>query len=156
GGLGHREEKPMPEQFAQQQPPPDFHIDLSGLADAIWQALMGHLPDLGGAIWTGIRDHLPDIGGALLVGLEDALRNAAQAIWDAAWGSSINIVTQLPADLTYNAPWYRAVAVAPLEVAVGGATLAIVLLGIRTMFGALVGQDSVIKHISGRLIPAGF
>src|SRR2546427_475735 len=61
----------MPEQFAQQQPPPDFHIDLSG-------------------------------------------------------------------------------------VAVAGPTLAFVLLGIRTLFGALVRQDSVIPHISGRLIPAVF
>jgi hypothetical protein len=145
----------MPEQLAQQQPP-DFHIDLSGLADAIWQALTGHLPTLGDLIWTGIRDHLPDIGGALLVALEDALRQAAQSIWDAAWGSSVNIVTQLPADLTYDAPWYRAVAVDPVVLAVGGATLAIVLLGLRTIFGTTVGRDSVITHISGRLIPAVF
>jgi len=42
----------------------------------------------------------------------------------------------------------------PIAVAVGGATLALVLLGLRTLFGAMVGHDHVITHISGRLIPA--
>jgi hypothetical protein len=88
--------------------------------------------------------------------VEDALRNAAQAIWDSAWGSSANIVTQVPPDLTYNASWYRAIATDPVPVAVGGATLAIVLLGLRTVLGSAVGRDHVITHISGRLIPAVF
>jgi hypothetical protein len=34
--------------------------------------------------------------------------------------------------------------------------LAIVLLGLRTMLGAIAGRDHVITHVSGRLIPAVF
>jgi hypothetical protein len=152
----------MLERFLQEQPPPaeaphlDVHIDLSGLANLIWQTFIDHVGDLGNAIWTSLLPRLPDIAGQVLGMLEDALRTAATAIWDAAWGSSANIVTEIPPDLTYNASWYRAIATDPLPVALGGATLAVVLLGLRTMLGAMVGRDSAITHISGRLIPAVF
>src|SRR5205085_4460926 len=95
-----------------------------------------------------------EIGNAILVPLEDALHHAAAAIWDAAWSSSANIVTQLPPDLTYNFGPYRAVASDPLPLAVGGAALALVLLGLRTLLGSMVGRDHVITHVTGRLIPA--
>src|ERR1051326_8559605 len=133
-------EERMLERFAQADPPPpsqpaptpvDFHVDLSGLASLIWSTFIDHVGDLGNAIWTNLLPKLPDIASQVLGMLEDALRNAAQAIWDAAWGSSANIVTQIPPDLTYNAPWYRAIATDPVPVAIGGATLAVVLLGLR-------------------------
>jgi hypothetical protein len=146
--------------FAQDQPPPsgpiDVHIDLSGLANLIWSTFIDHVGDLGNAVWTNLEPRLPDIFGQLLAMLEDALHSAASAIWDSAWSSSANIVTQVPPDLTYNAGWYRAVATDPLPVALGGATLAIVLLGLRTIVGAIAGHDHLITHISGRLIPATF
>jgi len=149
--------------LAQPDPPPpapaphvDIHVDLSGLAGLIWQAFVDHVGELGGAIWTSLLPNLPALAGQVLALLEDALRHAAQAIWDAAWSSSANIVTQIPPDLTYNASWYRAVATSPLPVAVGGATLALVLLGLRTLLGSMVGHDHVITHVSGRLIPAVF
>src|SRR4051794_8213062 len=112
--------------------PIDVHIDLSGLAALIWQSFVDHVGDLGSAIWTNLLPNLPALAGQVLVLVNDALHTAAMAIWTAAWGSSANIVPQLPADLTYNAPWYRAIATDPLPVALGGATLAIVLLGLRT------------------------
>lgn len=149
----------MHAQFAQEQPPSgpgpvDIHIDLSGLANLIWQSFVDHIGDLGSAVWTSLLPNLPAIAGQILALVEDALRTAASAIWSAAWGSSANIVTQIPADLTYQSTWYRAIAADPLPLAVGGATLAIVLLGLRTIFGAMVGRDHVITHVSGRLIPA--
>lgn len=127
----------MPDHLAQLPP----GIDLGGLVDALWGGLVSHLPSLGGAI---------------LAGLEDALRQIAEALWNAAWASSANLVTELPADLTINAPWYQAVAVDPAPLALGAGTLAIVLLGLRTMLGAAQGRDSVATHITGRLIPATF
>jgi hypothetical protein len=136
--------------------PIDIHIDLSGLANLIWSTFIDHVGDLGNAIWTNLAPRLPDIAGQVLGMLEDALHTAAAAIWDGVWGSSANIVTQVPPDLTYNAPWYRAIATDPLPIAIGGATLAVVLLGLRTMLGAMVGRDHVVTHVSGRLIPAVF
>jgi hypothetical protein len=72
------------------------------------------------------------------------------------WGSSANILTQLPADLTYNLGPYRTIATDPVPLAVGGATLALVLLGLRTILGSMVGRDHVVTHVTGRLIPAAF
>jgi hypothetical protein len=134
----------------QPQPPPepgpiDVHIDLSGLANLIWQSFVDHITDLGAAIWTPLSHTLLD-----------GLQRSAQAVWTGVWSSSANIVTQLPPDLTYNLPAYRAIATDPVPLAIGGATLALVLLGLRTMFGAMVGRDHVITHVSGRLIPAVF
>jgi hypothetical protein len=148
----------------QEQPPPqpaptpnfDVHIDLSGLANLIWQSFIDHIGDVGTAVWAGIKDHLGEIGNAILAPLEATLQRTAQAVWDAVWGSSANIVTQLPADLTYNFGPYRAVATDPVALAVGGATLALVLLGLRTLLGSMVGRDHVITHVTGRLIPAVF
>jgi hypothetical protein len=37
-------------------------------------------------------------------------------------------------------------------VALGGATLALVLLGLRTLLGSMVGHDHIITHVSRRLI----
>jgi hypothetical protein len=148
----HMQADPPPQQPA----PININIDLSGLAGLIWQWFIDHIGDVGNAVWTSLLPNLPAVAGQVLTLLEDALRNAAQAIWNAAWGSSANIVTQLPADLTYNAIWYRSIATDPLPVAAGGATLALVLLGLRTLLGSMVGRDHVITHVSGRLIPAVF
>jgi hypothetical protein len=153
----------MPLTFAQSDPPPtsapgpiDVHIDLSGLANLIWQSFIDHIGDVGTAVWSGIRDHLPEIGMAIWTPLGNFLHDAARAVWDGVWHSSINIVTQIPADLTYNSPAYRAIATNPVPLAVGGATLALVLLGLRTLFGSMVGRDHVLTHVTGRLIPAVF
>ena len=133
----------MPEQPAPPPPPPapniDIRLDLSALADLIWQAFVERIPDLGAAIWEPFAN---------------TLREAAWSVWNAAWGSSANLVTQLPLDLTLNFGPYRAVAGDPTALAIGGAMLAIVLLGLRTMVGALVGSDHVVTHVTGRLIPA--
>jgi hypothetical protein len=82
------------------------------------------------------------------------LHTAALAVWTGVWNSTANIVTQLPADLTCNFGPYRAIATDPVPLAVGGATLALVLLGLRTLLGSMVGRDHVITHVTGRLIPA--
>ena len=56
--------------------------------------------------------------------------------------------------MTTNLPAYRAIAADPVPLAVGGATLALVLLGLRTLLGSMVGRDHVVTHVTGRLIPA--
>src|SRR5579859_5058072 len=130
-----------------QQPPPasappvDVHIDLSGIAELIWRWFM---------------DHIDELGTAILVPLENALRVAAQAVWDAVWHSSANILTQIPPDLSYNFGPYRAIATNPVPIAMGGATLALVLLGLRTIASTVVGRDHLATHLLTRLIPAVF
>ena len=148
------------EQVDQPQPPPaqpgpiDVHIDLSGLANLIWQSFIDHIGDVGTAVWAGIRDHMGEIGMAIWTPLVNTLQEAARAVWDGVWHSGVNIVTQIPLDLTTNLPAYRAIAADPVPLAVGGATLALVLLGLRTLLGSMVGRDHVITHVTGRLIPA--
>jgi hypothetical protein len=136
--------------------PVNISLNLDALAGLIWQSFVDHVGDLGNAIWTNLLPNLPALAVQVLALLEGALRGAAQAIWNAAWGNSANILTQIPADLTYNAGWYRAIATDPLPLAIGGATLALVLLGLRTMLGAMVGRDHLVTHVTGRLIPAVF
>src|SRR5919199_2966748 len=158
----------MLKHFAQEQPPPtpapaqpphvDVHLDLSGLASLIWQAFIDLLGELGAAIWAGLKDHLGEIAQTLWTPLSawlvDGLRESAQATWNGIFGAVPLLLSQLPAELTYNLPAYRAIATDPLPVAIGGATLALVLLGLRPLFGAMVGRDHVITHVTGRLIPA--
>jgi hypothetical protein len=123
--------------------PVDVHIDLSGLAALIWQTLIDHIADVGNAIWT-----------PLSLWLASGIHGAAVAIWNATFGAMANFVGQLPPELTYDNSAYKAIATDPLPVAVGGATLALVLLGLRTLLGSMVGRDHVITHVTGRLIPA--
>jgi len=135
----------------QEQPAPpsapniDIHIDLSGLANLIWETFIDHVSELGTAIWA-----------PLSTWLEAGLRGSAEATWNGVFGAMPQLWTSLPADLTVNLPAYRAIAADPLPLALGGAMLAIVLLGLRTMFGALVGRDHLVTHVVGRLIPAVF
>src|SRR5205085_1783959 len=143
----------MPLSFAQDQPslppsqpgPINIHVDLDGLANLIWQSFIDHIGDVGTAVWTPLASTLTG-----------TIRGGAQSVWSATFGAVGNIYGQLPPEWTYDNPAYRAIATDPLPVAVGGATLAIVLLGLRTLLGAVVGRDHVITHISGRLIPAVF
>jgi hypothetical protein len=154
------------ERLAQEQPQPpsapnfDVHIDLSGLANLIWQAFIDHAGELGTVVWQGVRDHLPEIAAAIWMPLSTwlaaGIRGSAEATWNGVFGAMPQLWTSLPADLTLNLPAYRAIAADPVPLALGGATLAIVLLGLRTLFGAMVGRDHVITHVSGRLIPAVF
>jgi hypothetical protein len=147
------QEQPAP---PQQPGPVDIHIDLSGLANLIWQSFIDHIGDVGNAVWTGIRDHMSDIGWAIWQPLEQTLHGAAVMVWSATFGALGNFLGQLPPEWTYELPAYRTIATNPVQVAAGGATLALVLLGLRTLLGSMIGRDSVITHITGRLIPAVF
>ena len=140
--------------------PIDVHIDLNGLANLIWQSFIDHIGDVGNAAWSGIKANLPDIATSiwtpLSTWLEAGLRSSAEATVNGVFGSVPLLLHQLPPALTTDLPAYRAIATDPLPLAVGGATLALVLLGLRTLLGAMVGRDHVITHITGRLIPAVF
>jgi hypothetical protein len=151
---------PLPLAQEQPQPPPApiIKIDLDGLANLIWQSFIDHIGDVGNATWSGIKANLPDIGQSvwtpLSTWLESGVHASAEATWNAMFPTISTLMFQLPAALTTNLPAYRAVAMDPLPVAVGGATLALVMLGIRTLFGAMIGHDHVVTHIAARIIPA--
>lgn len=131
----------MPERFAQDLP--DVHIDFGAFADAIWHSFEDHIGEVGQAIWTPFTEWLTN-----------GIHQSADAVWADSTVAMSELLFQLPKALTYAFPGYLAVATNPVPVALGGATLAIVLLGIRTIFGAFIGRDHVLTHISGRLLPA--
>ncbi len=136
------EPEPMPQAQPNPEPPHvDVHIDLGGLADLIWRSF---------------QEHIGDVIDAVFAVVAGKLREIEQAIWDAVWHSTANILTQIPADLTYNLRAYQAIVANPVPLAIGGATLALVLLGLRTIAGAFVGRDHAVTHILTRLIPAVF
>lgn len=147
--------------FMQADPPPPapiIKIDLDGLAQLIWQWFINHIGDVGNAAWSALKPQIGDIGQTLWTPftgwLEEGLRSSADATWNSMFVSIGTLPFQLPAALTTGLGAYQAIAMNPLEVVVGGATLAFVLLGLRTLFGAAVGRDHVATHISGRIIPA--
>src|SRR5438067_682738 len=109
---------PTPTPPAQSAGPVDVHVDLSGLAALIWQTFIDHIGDIGTVAWQGIKEHIGEIGLAIWTPLVDQLRKAAADVWDGIWHSSLNIVTQVPLDLTLNFGPYRAIATDPLPVAV--------------------------------------
>lgn len=132
----------MPEPLAQINPP-DVGLDLSGLADAIWHSFLKQLPDIGQAIWTPFTEWLTN-----------GIQQSSVAIWDTSFVAMSTLLFQMPTALTTNLPAYQAIAANPVLIAVGGSTLAVVMLGLRTILGAIVGRDHVLTHITGRLIPA--
>jgi hypothetical protein len=132
----------MPDRVGQIQPP-DVHIDFGALGDAVWHSFINQLPTVGQAVWTPLSEWL-----------QAGIHNSADALWANAYVAIGSMLFQLPPMLTYRLPAYQAIATNPVPVAVGGATLALVLLGLRTLFGAMVGRDNVIAHVTGRLIPA--
>ena len=69
---------------------------------------------------------------------------------------TVSSTASLPPELTYNFGPYRAVATDPLPIALGGATLALVLLGLPALLDSMVGRDHLITHVTGRLIHAVF
>ena len=67
--------------------PPGVTIDMSGLANAIWQSLLDHLGDIGNAIWTGLAPQLPNIGTEIWKDLSQwmysLLRGLLITLWNA-------------------------------------------------------------------------
>lgn len=143
-----------------QAPPPQpvIRIDLDGLAGLIWQWFIDHIGDVGNAVWSALKPQLGDVGQTiwtpLTAWLEAGLHDAAEATWNQMFVSIGTLPFQLPAALTTGLGAYQAIAMNPATVVVGGATLAFVLLGLRTLLGAMVGRDHVMTHITGRIIPA--
>lgn len=146
----------LPIVIAQADP---IRIDLGGIGEALGQWLLAHLGDFGAAIWTGLQEHMGEIGAvvwaALTTWLITGIQASAEALWLNVWGSGANLITQLPAELTYNFPPYKALVDAnPVVLITGGATLALVMLGLRVSLSATMGADHVVTHIATRLIPA--
>ena len=73
-----------PPPAAQSPGPINVHIDLSGLANLIWQSFIDHIGDVG-ALWQGISNNIGLIGNTiwtpLASTLEGGLRGATQSVW---------------------------------------------------------------------------
>jgi hypothetical protein len=120
-----------------------IHVDLSGVGAALGQWFVDNVTVVGAAIWA-------PMSGWLLSGIKES----AEATWSSVFVAIPEMLYSLPPALTYNLQAYRDLVLDPMLMALTGATLALVLLGIRTMLGAMVGTDHVATHVVGRLIPA--
>jgi hypothetical protein len=124
--------------FAQAEPPaagpPHFDIDLSGLSNGIWSALMAHMNELGTAAWTSLSQWLYSL-----------LRGMFLGIWNAT-------LLPIPHNVTDQFAPVQAIFNASGPIAAAGLVLAVVLLGVRTLVRGITGQGGVLDELMGRLM----
>jgi hypothetical protein len=108
------------------------------LADAIWNSLIGHVGDVGGAIWSGLSQWIYSLLRGLLLG-----------IWHAT-------LLPIPHDVTDQFGPVLAMMPAPGAIAAAGVTLALALMGLRTVLRAVpFGHHAAADFLLGRLIAWG-
>src|SRR6266853_876586 len=128
----------MPDRFLQTAPPgdggPSFTIDLGGLGNAIWQALLDHLGEIGTASWNAFSQWLYSMMRALFL-----------AIWNAT-------LLPIPRDVTDQFTPVLAMMPATGAVAAAGLVLAMTLLGLRTFVHTLTGRSALVDEFFGRVV----
>src|SRR5438128_5489711 len=110
----------MPERSAVDVP--TVHVDLSGIGDAIWNALMAHLDELGAAAWQGIRDHIGEIGSAIWTALSTWLYAAVRSFFLTIWNATL---LTIPHELSDRFAPVTAMMPDPGAIAVAGLVLAL-------------------------------
>jgi hypothetical protein len=109
---------------------PEITIDLGGLANAIWSSVLDHLGELGTAIWTNLAPQLPTIGNAIWTVLGqwmyELMRGLLLTLWNATLLPILHTTTDEFGPVQAMLPGTGALAAA-------GITLALALLGLRTI-----------------------
>jgi hypothetical protein len=129
--------------------PPGITIDLSGLANAIWTSLLDHLGDLGGAIWTGLAPQLPMIGSAIWTDLGQWMYSLMRGLFLTLWNASL---LPIPHDTTDEFGPVQAMMPGTGALAAAGITLALALLGLRTILRGSAGYSLLADHLLGRFM----
>lgn len=144
---------PALSQFAQTDPPTDppapiVNVDLGGLTNGIWTALMSHLGDIGTAAWTGIRDHLGEIGTAIWTDLSQWIYSLLRGLFLGIWNATL---LPIPHNVTDQFGPVQAIFAAAGPIAAAGLVLAVVLLGVRTLVRGITGHGGILDELIGRL-----
>src|SRR5579859_8159085 len=144
----------MPDHFLQTPPggggPPGITIDLSGLADAIWNSLTGRLGDLGNAIWTDLRPNLGAIGSAIWSDLGQWMYSLLRGLFLTIWNATL---LPIPRATTYDFGPVQAMLPSTGAVAAAGITMALALMGLRTVLQAVpFGHTALSAYLLGRFM----
>jgi hypothetical protein len=142
----------MPERFLQDTGgvgPPSVTIDLSGMADAIWRSLLDHLGELGNAIWAGVLPQLPTIGGAIWTDLGQWMYSLMRGLLLTVWNATL---LPIPHDTTDEFGPVQAMLPGTGALAAAGITLALAVLGLRTILRGTVGNSLLADWLLGRFI----
>lgn len=143
----------MPDQFLQTPPggdgAPNITIDLSGLANSIWNSLMDHLGDLGSAIWTKLQPNLGAIGSAIWTDLAQWMYSLLRGLLLAIWNATL---LPIPHDTTDEFGPVQAMLPSVGALAGAGITLALALLGLRTILRGMTGHNLLVDYLLGRFL----
>ncbi|MBV9133900.1 MAG: hypothetical protein JO318_14450 [Chloroflexi bacterium] len=112
------------------QTPPG--IDLGGLADAIWHSLIDHLGEVGVAIWSQLGQWFYML-----------MRNLLLTVWNAT-------LLPIPHETTDEFGPVQAMLPGTGAVAAAGITLAMALLGLRTILRGSAGYSAMADYLLGR------
>jgi hypothetical protein len=137
----------MPEQLGQDSPVPGLTIDLNGMGDAIWRTLMTHLDDLGTAVWKGLQAHMGEIGTAIWNDLSQWMYSLLRGLMLNLWHASL---LPIPHNATDEFGPVQAMMPGSGAVAAAGITLALALVGLRTILDAVWGRHSLADYLLGR------
>lgn len=130
--------------------PPGVTIDLSGFGNSIWDALMEHLDQLGTAVWTGLQAHLGEIGSAIWSDLSQWLYSLLRALFLTIWHATL---LPIPHNATDEFGPVQAMLPSTGGVAAAGITLALTLMGLRTILRATpFGHTAALDYLFGRFI----
>lgn len=113
---------------------PTFNIDLSGLADGMWNALTSHMNGIATAAWTSFSQWLYSL-----------LRGMFLGIWNAT-------LLPIPHSVTDQFSPVQTIFAASTTIAAAGVVLAVVLLGLRTIVRGITGRGGILDEIMGRLL----
>jgi hypothetical protein len=128
---------------------PGVTIDLSGLADAIWHSLISHLGDVGNAIWGGLVPQLPMIGAELWKDLGQWLYSLLRDLLLTVWNATL---LPIPHSTTDEFGPVQAMLPGTGAVAAAGITLALGLLGLKTLLRGSAGYSPLADYLLGRFI----
>ncbi len=128
---------------------PSITIDLSGLANSIWTALIDHLGELGSAIWTGLLPQLPTIGGAIWTDLGQWMYSLMRGLLLTVWNATL---LPIPHSTTDEFGPVQAMLPGTGAVAAAGITLALALLGLRTIINGSIRYNPMADHLLGRFM----
>jgi hypothetical protein len=129
--------------------PPSVTIDLSGLANAIWSSLLDHLGELGSAIWTGLAPQLPTIGSAIWTDLGQWLYSLMRGLLLTVWNATL---LPIPHDTTDQFGPVQALLPGTGALAAAGISLALGLLGLKTILRGSAGYNPLGDYLLGRFI----
>ena len=127
--------------------PPGITIDLSGLANAIWSSLIDHLSDVGNAVWSGLAPQLPTIGTAIWTDLGQWMYSMMRGLLLTVWNASL---LPIPHDTTDEFGPVQAMLPGTGALAAAGITLALALIGLRTILRGSAGYNLLADYMLGR------